>query len=233
MCRNNFSSFAKITTIIVCVMVSKGYSAWPDTNTPLDINLIRITSQDKGMGTNLQKLEDQCLSLIKDYNSPRDKGKIYAKIASMYASKGYSSPNDIRIEKAAQYCWKSLEYPLDTLTACEIYSRFSGAQVAPSWDGPEADFVKARKEAIVTCLTGLKLALDNNAPKESGPGSDFEQRLYIFRRMSIEFCVSLYSHKPYDAAELEKFARDILKGRNNVIDEIMSKVRDRIQQQGK
>jgi hypothetical protein len=259
---NNFSSLAKITTIIVCIMASKGYST--DSNLPLELNLERIISQDKGRGTDAQKLEDKCLDLLKDHNSPEDKGKIYAKIASMYADTGYSSPNDIRIAKTAEYCRKALKQPLDTITACETYTRLSSSQIAPYYERPAEEFAKARKEAIVTCLTGLKLVLDNNAPKEwkeppgvskyevnpNSPGYEnvvkeherqivtrkktgFDLKLFILRQQLIGICVTLYSSKPpYDADELEKFARNILNGHNDAVDEIMSKMRKRNSQQG-
>jgi hypothetical protein len=275
MSRNYFIWSARITTIIVCIMAStsKGFPLSPWDATPLDINLMRIISQDKDEGTDIQKLEDQCLLLLNDYNSPEDKGKIYANIAFMYSGHGYSSLKSIRIAKTEEYCWKALEYPLDTITTCETYASLSGSQIAPYYERPAEEFAKARKESIVTCLTGLKLVLDNNAPKEleeqqvhrppivlthTGDPNDphykkrlkevtkwneelmaehkkekLEQELYILRRAAIESCVSLYSYKPpYDTNELEKFARDILKGHEDAIDEIMSKVRERNSQQG-
>jgi hypothetical protein len=275
MLKNRFRWSAGITTIIVCMMAStsKGFPVSPWDATPLDINLARIINQDKGEGTDIQKLEDQCLLLLNDYNSPADKGKIYAKIALMYSGHGYSSLKSIRIAKTEEYCWKALEYPLDTLTTCETYSSLSGAQIAPYYERPAEEFARARKEAIVTCLTGLKLALDNNAPNElkeqrvhrppivfnydGDPNSPYvqkrlkeitkyneelmvehkkeklEEQLYIIRRAAIDGCVSLYSSKPpYDTNELEKFARDILNGHEDAIDEIMSKVHELNLQQG-
>ena len=218
-----------------------------------------------------RNLRTTVLELLKDHNSPEDKGKIYAKIASMYAGHGYSSPNDIRIAKTVEYCRKALEQPLDLITTCEMYSRLSDSQIAPYLDGPEIEFTKARKEAIVTCLTGLKLVLDNNVPNElkKPPGGggfytvdgdpnnpeyrrtieelrkknelslaerrkwEFEQKLYILRRASIDGCAGLYAYKPpYDTNELENFARDILKGHEDAVDEIITKARQLIPQQG-
>jgi len=164
MFRNKFRHLMMVTIVITCIMNSKGYSA--DPNVSLDTKLIRIISQDKGNGTNIQNQEDQCLSLLSDYNSPEDKGKIYAKIAFIYSSHGYSSPNDIRIKKTGEYCRKALDYPLDLLTTCETYTRLSGSEIGPYIDAPETEFIKARKESIITCLKGLKLVLDSNAPKE-------------------------------------------------------------------
>jgi hypothetical protein len=277
---DNFKWSARISTIIVCIMVSTSngdsispYSISPRDATPLDINLVRIVNQDKGKGTDIQKLEENCLELLKEHNSPEDKGKIYTNIAFMYSSRGYSSPNDIRIAKTAEYCSKALEYPLDFITTCEMYLSLSGSQITPYRDSPQAEFAKARKESIVTCLKGLKLVLDNNAPKEwkeqqvhrppivlthDGPPNDpsykkrlkevtkyneelieenkkekLEQRLYILRRAGIESCAGLYSYKsPYDTNELEKYAREILKGHDDTVDEIMARTRQLIPQQG-
>ena len=262
MFKNRLRWIAIITIIIVCIMASKGYSI--DPNVSLEKNLTRITSQDKGKGTDVQKLEDQCLEMLRDHNTPESKGKIYVNIASMYASAGYSSPNDIRIAKTTEYCKKALEQPLDTLTTCEMYSHLSGSQIAPYWNGSETEFAKARKESIVTCLKGLKLVLDNNAPKElgkspvetvynyDGPNDSVRKeiqkkmneqaaahkkrqddlKLYILRQTLIGRCISLYSHKPYDANELETFTREVLKDHDDAIEEIMTKARERIQQQG-
>ncbi len=271
---DNFKWSARITTIVVCIMAStsNAFPISPRDATPLDINLIRITNQDKGRGTDVQKLEDNCLELLKDHNSPEDKGKIYAKIAFMYSSHGYSSPNDIRIAKTAEYCRKAIECPLDVITTCETYSNLCGSQISPYRDSPQPEFAKARKEAIVTCLTGLKLALDNNAPKElkqqvhrppivanfTGNPNDphykemlkevtkyneelmaehkkekLEEQLYIIRRAGIESCAGLYSYKsPYDTNELENYAREILKGHDDAVDEIMARTRQLIPQQG-
>lgn len=262
--RNSFGTFAKSIIIVVCIMASKGFAVSP-WDTPLDINLTRITNQDKGEGTDVQKLEDKCLELLKDHNSPEDKGKIYAKIALMYAGKGYSSPNDIRIAKTTEYCNKALENPLDLITTCEMYSRLSTSEIHPYIFSSETEFAKARKEAIVTCLKGLKLVLDNNAPTDlnqiqktgvfaymvnpNNPDynrivqehqrqlelhnkGQFEEKLYILRRSLLDGCANIYAYKrPHDTNELENFAREILKGHDDAIDEIMSKVRERISKQ--
>ena len=262
--RNKFGRFAKSIIIIVCVMTSKGFAVSP-WDSPLDINLVRITNQDKGEGTDIQKLEDKCLELLRDHNSPEDKGKIYAKIAFMYSGKGYSSPNDIRISKTLEYCNNALKQPLDSITTAEMYSRLASAQMAYKFNGNEKEFAAARHEAIINALKGLKLVLDNNAPKEwKGPPTgtiyhyfgepndpyrkiiqkkmeeqianrkkwDDEQKLYFLRKSLIDGCANSYAYKsPHDMNELENSARDILKGHNDAIDEIMSKVNERIPKQ--
>jgi len=65
--------------------------------------LATIRFNNTGEGTDWEKLETECLALIEDYNSPPDKGKIYATIALIYAEKGYSSSEDLRIPKTIEY----------------------------------------------------------------------------------------------------------------------------------
>jgi len=134
----------------------------------LNQRLAAISSQNKGVG-DWGKLEAECLNLLKEYESPEDKGKIYAAIALTYSKSGYSSREDIRIPKSIKYCKKALQYPLEVTTACEMYGRWTGALMVKYWDSEKEEFVKRRQEAIVPCLTGLKLALDNKAPKKRQP----------------------------------------------------------------
>jgi hypothetical protein len=266
-------------TVIVCVITLNGHAKNlidPNGARSLEHQLKSIAAKDKGEGTDVKKLENECLALLNKHNSPEEKGKIYSKIAIMYAGKGFSSPNDKRIQKTAQYCKKALEQPLDPVTAAEIYSRLVESQLAYKMtygsSCPEQEFVKARQEAIINCLTGLKIVLDNNAPADQpGPpmasGSFFtfsgdnpndpaykkdmeehrkknqqsqaarqkwnsDQELYFLRQSLMGQCVTLYSHKPYNTSELERYARDMLKGHDDAIDEIIAKVNERIKQQG-
>jgi len=55
-----------------------------------------------------------------------------------------------------------------------------------------------------------------------------DQKLYFLRLALIEQCVTFYSHKPYNTDELEKYAREMLKGHDDAIDEILTKVRERV-----
>lgn len=150
--------------IIVCFAFLEGSSMKVDEQ--LNQRLATIHVKNKGEGTDWAKLEAECLKLVKDHNSPGESGKIYATIALIYSEKGYSSSEDLRIPKALKYCKKALEYPLEVTTACRMYGRWADSLMVTYWSYPEEEFVKRRREAIVLCLTGLKLALDNKAPKE-------------------------------------------------------------------
>ncbi|MBN2456452.1 MAG: hypothetical protein JXB29_07975 [Sedimentisphaerales bacterium] len=234
-----------------------------DPNEILQKRLAEISVRNKGKETDLTKLETDCLALIQDYNSPAQKGKIYAEIAKTYSKKGFDGRNDVRITKAVNYCKKALEQPLDVITACEMHGRLTDSMIVSFRTLPQSQFVELRREAVVFCLNGFKIALDNNAPKEQQPSPavgiyniepndpdykkvmekyqaeladqkkwEFESKLYFQRQVLTELCVCLYSHKPYDTDELEKFARDSLRGHEDVVDELMAKVHERISQQG-
>lgn len=149
---------------IICVACLRGFSM--EANEQLSQRLAAIRSQNKGEGTDWGKLEAECLKLVQDHNSPEEKGKIYATIARIYAEKGYCSREDVRIPKALEYSKKALQYPLEVTTACGMYGRWTGSLMVTYWSYPEEEFIKVRQEAIVPCLIGLKLALDNKAPKE-------------------------------------------------------------------
>ena len=162
-----FIWIAETIIFTICIFSLQCFSM--EANEGLSQCLAAIRSQNKGKETNWAKLEAECLKLVKDHNSPEEKGKIYATIALIYAEKGYTSREDVRIPKALEYCKKALQHPLEATTACEMYGRWAGSLMVTYWSYPEQEFIKVRQEAIVPCLTGLKLALDNKAPKKWQP----------------------------------------------------------------
>lgn len=161
---DKFKWTAGVVVFIMCFGCLEGFSMVSEEE--LNQRLATIRTKNKGEGSDWGKLEAECLKLVQDHNSPVQKGQIYTTIAFIYSEKGYSSPNDVRIPKALEYSKKALEYPLEVTTACEMYSRWAGSLMVQYWERTEGEFVKIRQEAIVPCLTGLKLALDNKAPKK-------------------------------------------------------------------
>jgi hypothetical protein len=237
--------------LFICALVQSGYCDYPKEQ--LEGRLKQITSQ-AAVGVDIQKLERNCLELLKDPNSPADKGVIYSKIALMYAGAGYSSPTDIKIAKTVEYCRKALAEPLDRVTTLEMYSHLSDSQIARFRAAPEDKFVKARREIIVTSLIGFRMALDMNAPKsiagQAGvgvygadnnsvmkknlqfgiqPKGDNQSKLGMLRQELMDSCVELYSHQPYDANELETCAHRILKGHDDAVAELMAAVHEKTQ----
>jgi len=130
---------------------------------------IRGKSIMKGSLKNLETLEVQCLKLIKDHNSPTEKGMIYATVALVYSGKGYrlSNEGETKLAKTLEYGKKAIEHPIpDVLINCRVHGELTGAMFIKARRGPKNKFAEARRAAIVPCLKGLKLALDNKAPKK-------------------------------------------------------------------
>jgi hypothetical protein len=238
--------------VFIFALAQSGYCDY--SKEPLEQHLTHITAQAAAAGVDIQRLEKHCLELLKDYNSPADKGAIYSKIALMYAGSGSSSPTDIRIAKTIEYCRMALAEPLDRITTLEMYSHLSDSQIARFRATPEDKFVKARREIIVTSLIGFKMALDMNAPKpitgQAGvgvygtdnnsvmkknqqfgiqPEGDNQSKLGMLRQELMGACVELYSRQPYDANELETCAHRILKGHDDAVAELMAAVHEKTQ----
>lgn len=137
----------------------------------LDQFLETIRNKNLGVGTDWIKLEKECLNLLKKYELPEDKGKIYATVAFIYSEKGYDLLNRNinimeQVSKVVEYCEKALEYPLEIDTACWLYLHLTDALQIKYQDFVGQEFAAARKEIIVPCFKGLKLVLDNQTTQE-------------------------------------------------------------------
>ncbi len=170
MCKYKYISLkwtATAITFIVCLACLEGFSEEADEEMNLRIGAIRSQKRELGKWDDWERQEAQLLDLAKDYNSPAEKGKIYTEIARLYSQEGYRfRSEDPRIPKTIKYCKEALKYPLDVTSACEMHGSLADTMLIKYWNYPEEEFVKIRQEAITYCLTGLKLALDCNAPKE-------------------------------------------------------------------
>ncbi|HDL64122.1 MAG TPA: hypothetical protein ENH12_01890 [Proteobacteria bacterium] len=125
-----------------------------------------------GVGTDWGELEIECLKLLKKFDSPEDKGEIYATVAFIYSDKGYNPlAGDItgQLSKTIEYCKKALEYPLNVVTACQIYSSWADALQIKYRNTDGGKFATARRQIIIPCLEGLKLILDNKVPEKRQP----------------------------------------------------------------
>lgn len=153
------------SALLLCALLMCFVCASADNVSHLDRRLRTIRYRERKDDT--EQLEMECLNLIEDHNSPLEKGKIYSTMTYLYSDIGYGPDDDPNIAiKTFQYSMKALTYPLDPQTACYMYTRGSDAVVAQSWRNPEKSFLEIRGKAIELCLKGLKITLDNKAPKE-------------------------------------------------------------------
>lgn len=138
-----------------------------------------------------EKFEQESLRLLEKYNTPQDKGKIYSAIALNYSRRNSTLPEDMRISKLTEYCEKTLQYPVEVITALKLYHEWGTALIGRYWTAyTEEEFSKKRQEATTVYLNGLKFALDNNAPNK-------EQELPAITQYSKE--------------ELEALRRDLVR----------------------
>jgi hypothetical protein len=154
--------------VIAIFSVSRGIAS-ADPNEVLKKQLMEIRAGGRTIAEDSAALESRALQLIRDHNTPSEKGMIYATIASVYSDRGFGSSDEgqRRAGKTIEYAKKALDYPLDVLTACRVYGRLTGGLSATGMRGaPKDRWREVRREAVVPCLKGLKLALDNKAPRE-------------------------------------------------------------------
>lgn len=155
-------------------------------NPSLKVQLSEIRGQIESNGNNWAKLEQKALSLTKKYTSPKDKGEIYATIVFIYSDKG-AIKKYIQNSKIIKYSQKAIQYPLDIYTKCTIYNRWADVfwVVNPYLNSNQ--FVIERRKAIKLFLTGLKIALDNGAPKKMPKRPMFIRYDYIGPTNSPEY----------------------------------------------
>jgi hypothetical protein len=174
-------SFSVVGAVIVILSVGFLRVASGDTNENFKKQLLRIRSKGIEASTlkDSEALEAHALDLLKDHNTPTEKGMIHAAICLGYSAKGYSSSNErgVRLGKTIEYGKKALQNPLpDVQLSCRVHGSVAGAMFIKAREGPPERFAEGRREAIVTCLKGLKVALDNKAPRER---PDFPPPMFV------------------------------------------------------
>ena len=243
-------SFQLSTVLFVNVMLICFVNCPANEVSDLDRQLQAIRYTEWKDGTDSAITEAMCLALVDDHYSPADIGKIYSTIALIYSDRGYGPDVDSNTPaRAYHFSTYALEYPLEPLTACHMYTRAADALVAQSRHNPTKPLVEVREEAIELCLKGLKLATENNAlieyPKPPDTvkrtGAAIRIRLERLAHMAdardqwlrdIEFCglrqglfrrcISLSSHKSFDQGTFEKKARHILKAYEKIAGELIA-----------
>ncbi len=133
----------------------------------------RLTEIDRQRTLNMtlaqmEKIEAQYLKLLEEYDSPDEKGKIYAAISNSYINSGIQTPGGLPVfpEKVAEYCEKALQYPQDIPKRCRFYSFWGAALQAEYYKSGEQEFPVARKRIVIPYLKVLNLVFDNLTSRE-------------------------------------------------------------------
>ncbi len=160
-----------IEACVILVWMAGPVIASDDPNAVLERRLVEIRAGSRTASEDPCALEARCLLLLGDYSAPSQRGMIYATAASVYSERGYSSSlgekkQQQQLAKTTVYAKKALEHPLDALTACRMYGALGDAITIGGRKGPVDKWPEVRREAIIPCLKGLKLALDNKALKD-------------------------------------------------------------------
>ena len=137
-----------------------------DPNSPFNMGLQRVLQRHFARDTTEEKLEEDYLSLLELATSAEQEGLVYAHIAWMYCTKG-----TIRAPQVAEtYCQEALGYPLPVDVAASMHN-FRGmalwTRYHQEWRGER--YRVARRRIIAPALAGLKLVMENGAPREAVP----------------------------------------------------------------
>ncbi len=134
-----------------------------DEESPFNVAALEVYRAELARDTTREKLEEEYLSLLEVATSPEEQGLVYAHIVWLYSSNG-TNPQPNVVET---YCQEALTHPLPVDVAALMYSRWSSAlsrRYMQDWRGSRHSV--ARRRIIAPVLDGLKLVLDNGAPKE-------------------------------------------------------------------
>jgi hypothetical protein len=178
-----------LTKLVACVLVGYGLGAGPllADDDALGRRLNQIDMERNGLMTDTNKLVNECLKLLDENSSSKDKGEVFAQVAVIYAQNGLTEP-----EKAAEYCEKALKNPLETTTAAQMYVFWADALQVKHRHASRGEFSAARRETAVICLRGLKVILDQHVP-------DKRQALPLVQRFDCE--------SPPDSPEHQRLSR--------------------------
>jgi hypothetical protein len=199
--------------------------------------------------TTIEKLEQEYLDLLRLPLSPEQRGVVFSKMASMYASPGGREYSDT----AATYCEETLSYPLAADVAGDVYVCWATALQGHYRDWRGARYPIARRRIMAPVLAGLRLVLDAGAPAQPvqlpsvdmysvlGPRAVFEKRhaeqmaarkkaealykLHDSRRALVDACTWLYRQPPADPDELQRLLTQALPKYPDVVQQIMTELK--------
>ncbi|MHC4752198.1 MAG: hypothetical protein ACYTFW_20290 [Planctomycetota bacterium] len=123
--------FYVVSAVIVILLLGLLRVAFADIDEQFEKQLLRIRSRGRKASTlkDYQELEAQSLKLVKDHNTPNEKGMIHAMIALAYSDKGLGLSNDVKevqMSKTIEYGKKALVHPLpDILISCRVHGKLA------------------------------------------------------------------------------------------------------------
>jgi hypothetical protein len=207
--------FTKIAVFSMLCFIAEIGLLCADTTTNLShklaiINQLRDTTQ-----TEVQELEQEYLSLLKNVNTAEDSGLVYAEVAFTYSQMGLTPP-----EKTIAYCKLALQYPLTETRTAQLYVSWAYTlQILYGDSLAKANKSILRSEIAKVCLNGLKQIMSHdlsqatrNLPNvivfDCSPDDPAYESLLKENRDSLALLKEIYKQ------------RDLVRYRNELIDEL-------------
>lgn len=222
----------------------------------LDEQLWKTEELRKGRDTPFEEVEKICQSLLQEYTTPEEHGRIYYQLAHVYAQSGLVKP-----DKTIQYAEKALGYPLESVKRLRLYLYWGDAIQVTHAGVRGKQLVAARKEAVMPYLMGLKETLGHGLSEKrpelpvlvdrqrySGPPDTEEyhkarrmveqqvqarklakQQYHMFelRDSLTNQTAYLYSRFPFASNEIEQLARKMLED-EAAVERLMKAVKEAV-----
>lgn len=203
--------------LIVGVLTGLAVSAWA---TGLRERLYEIDLKRTGDPAQMPGLEKEALELLGDDPSPDDRGTVYAHVGFMYANNGLNPPEHAK--RAADYCSRAAQYPLDIQDACYVYLYWGHGIVAQHAKAGVETRAQVRRQAATAYLRGFKRVAEHLAATSmKGAGAHRSlPELRLFRSVFADASRLLYVEEPLAVGELEELARGVLQDAG-LVDEIL------------
>ena len=172
--------------------------------------LFEIDKLRAGFDTPFDEVEKRCNKLLQKYTKPEEQGKIYYELTKVEGQSGFQRP-----AKAIEYAKKALELPQDPWRTARLHGYWGSAIQVAHRGTHDKEMVKARREAVIPYLQGLRKLQQYNLPEvkpripmagfitHDGP-TDSEE----YRKMKLKH------EKEVAAQKLAKFQRSMIEHRD-------------------
>jgi hypothetical protein len=179
--------------------------------------LQQINEIDKlraGRNTPFDEVDKRCNELLKSYTDPNEQGMIYFELVQIEGQSGFQRP-----EKILEFINKALSFPQEPSKKVRLYIYWGDALQVAKRGVINQDLIKARREAAIPYLNGLKEALQYNLPEKK---PDLPSVSFVFGRQNSERYRSLISERDQQIKdrELAKFQREMVDQRDILISQI-------------